>query len=182
MAASQEHITAATPRGATVVDGGVALRFWAPAAERVFVSFHGAFTFEPVPEEELVRDPATGDWTGFFPGVAAGTKYRFYVFGAGGEGFKRDPRAREPELHGYPECDALSESTLYGYRLGLPRPSGRREVFDSDVCDHFPNPPAAGNAGWVSADGPAAHGFGQSAVLTVPANGLLVFTGEPGQS
>jgi 1,4-alpha-glucan branching enzyme len=107
MAASQEHITAATPRGATLVGGGVALRFWAPAAERVFVSFHGALTFEPASEEELVRDPATGDWTGFFPDAGAGTKYRFYVFGAGGEGFKRDPRARELELHGYPECDAL---------------------------------------------------------------------------
>jgi 1,4-alpha-glucan branching enzyme len=107
MAASQEHITAGTPRGATLVEGGVTFRFWAPAARRVYVSFHGELTYDPDPAEELVRDPSTGDWTGFFPGVGPGTKYRFYVIGAGGEGFKRDPRAKELELHGYPECDAL---------------------------------------------------------------------------
>ncbi|MDI6100113.1 alpha amylase C-terminal domain-containing protein [Actinoplanes sp. NEAU-A12] len=107
MAASQEHITAGTPRGVTMVDGGVTFRFWAPAAQRVYVSFHGVFTYDPDPADELVRDPETGDWTGFFAGVGAGTKYRFYVVGAGGEGFKRDPRARELELHGYPDCDAL---------------------------------------------------------------------------
>ncbi len=107
MAASQEHITAGLPRGATLVDGGVAFRFWAPAAQRVYVALDGVFTYLPDPDDELVRDPETGDWTGFFPGVEAGTKYRFYVIGAGGEGFKRDPQARELELYGYPECDAL---------------------------------------------------------------------------
>ncbi|WP_436530190.1 alpha amylase C-terminal domain-containing protein [Actinoplanes sp. HUAS TT8] len=107
MAASQEHITAGLPRGATLVDGGVAFRFWAPAARRVYVALDGVFTYLPDPDDELVLDPATGDWTGFFPGVEAGTKYRFYVIGAGGEGFKRDPQARELELYGYPECDAL---------------------------------------------------------------------------
>ncbi|GAA2715198.1 alpha amylase C-terminal domain-containing protein [Actinoplanes palleronii] len=107
MAASQEHITAGTPRGATLVDGGAAFRFWAPAAQRVYVALDGVFTYLPDPDDELVKDPATGDWTGFFPGVEAGTKYRFYVLGTGGEGFKRDPQARELELYGYPECDAL---------------------------------------------------------------------------
>lgn len=29
MPAAQDHITAATPPGATVVDGGVTIRFWA---------------------------------------------------------------------------------------------------------------------------------------------------------
>lgn len=90
-----------------MVDGGVAFRFWAPAAKRVYVALDGVFTYLPDPDDELVQDPATGDWTGFFPGVEAGTKYRFYVVGAGGEGFKRDPQARELELYGYPECDAL---------------------------------------------------------------------------
>ncbi|GLY00160.1 alpha-amylase family glycosyl hydrolase [Actinoplanes sp. NBRC 101535] len=107
MAASQEHITAATPRGSVLVDGGATFRFWAPAARSVHISFHGVFDHRPVPEEELVFRPETGDWTGFFAGVTAGTKYRFYVVGDGGEGFKRDPYARELELYGYPECDAL---------------------------------------------------------------------------
>ncbi|MEV6346330.1 alpha-amylase family glycosyl hydrolase [Actinoplanes sp. NPDC051851] len=88
---------------ATLVDGGVALRFWAPAARRVLVSFD-----EAEPSAAMTRDPESdGYWTGFFPGVTAGTKYRFYVTGAGGEGYKRDPEARELELYGYPECDAI---------------------------------------------------------------------------
>ena len=107
MPAAQDHISAATPLGATVVDGGVTIRFWAPRAESVHVSFHGVTHYHPVPEEELVRHPETGDWSGFFPGVQPGTKYRFYVQGAGGTGFKRDPRARELELYGYPDCDAI---------------------------------------------------------------------------
>ncbi|WP_043512169.1 MULTISPECIES: alpha amylase C-terminal domain-containing protein [unclassified Actinoplanes] len=107
MVASQEHVTADLARGATLVGGGVAVRFWAPAARRVFVAFDGVLSYLPDPADELVQDPVTGDWTGWFPGVGAGTKYRFYVIGAGGEGFKRDPQARELELYGYPECDAL---------------------------------------------------------------------------
>ncbi|GLW28049.1 alpha amylase C-terminal domain-containing protein [Actinoplanes regularis] len=107
MAASQEHITAGLPRGATLMDGGVAFRFWAPAAQHVYVALDGAVNYLPDPGDELVKDPATGDWTGFFPGAGAGTKYRFHVIGPGGAGFKRDPRARELELYGYPECDAL---------------------------------------------------------------------------
>jgi len=44
---------------------------------------------------------------GLFPGVADGTKYRFFVVGPGGAGFKRDPWARELELEGYPDCDCI---------------------------------------------------------------------------
>jgi len=108
MSAAQDHVTADTPLGCTVVDGGVTMRFWAPAAERVYVAFDGAVPgYTPAPEDELVHHPETGDWTGFFPGVGPGTKYRFYVIGPGGTGFKRDPRARELELYGYPDCDAI---------------------------------------------------------------------------
>jgi 1,4-alpha-glucan branching enzyme len=90
--------------GATLVDGGVTMRFWAPAARRVFVCFDEAE--ETDDDHELTgRD---GQWTGFFPGVGAGRKYRFHVVGAGGSGFKRDPHARELELYGYPDCDALT--------------------------------------------------------------------------
>jgi 1,4-alpha-glucan branching enzyme len=69
----------------------------------------------------------------------------------------------------------LSESTLYGYRLGFPQPGRWREAFNSDYYDYFPNPVVAGNAGAVTADGPPMHGLAQSATLTIPANGLLVF-------
>ena len=69
----------------------------------------------------------------------------------------------------------LSESTRYDYRLGFPQPGRWREAFNSDYYDNFPNPQVAGNAGAVTADGPPMHGFAQSATLTIPANGLLVF-------
>jgi 1,4-alpha-glucan branching enzyme len=102
------HVSATVPYGATLVDGGVTMRFWAPAAERVYVAFDGsAPAYTPDPKDELTRDPDTGEWTGFFPGVEPGTRYRFHVTGTGGTGFKRDPRARELELYGYPDCDAL---------------------------------------------------------------------------
>src|SRR3978361_1507522 len=103
MAASQEHISPGTRMGATLLADGVAIKFWAPTAERVFVCFHES---EVADEEfELLGDG--GVWTGFFPGVRAGAKYRFHVDGTGGSGLKRDPHARELELYGYPDCDAL---------------------------------------------------------------------------
>ncbi|MEU4216516.1 alpha amylase C-terminal domain-containing protein [Actinoplanes sp. NPDC026623] len=107
MPAAQDHINPANPMGADLIGGGVTMRFWAPAAERVHVAFGGIDGYRPDPADELVKDPATGHWTGFFPGIGPGTKYRFLVHGPGGTSFKRDPRAYELELYGYPDCDAL---------------------------------------------------------------------------
>jgi hypothetical protein len=42
--AAQDHITAATPMGATVVHGGVTIRVRAARAESVHVSFHVTLT------------------------------------------------------------------------------------------------------------------------------------------
>ncbi|WP_203781381.1 alpha amylase C-terminal domain-containing protein [Paractinoplanes rishiriensis] len=106
MPASQENLTPRTPLGATLLPGGLAVRFWAPAAERVYIAFDEQHP-EGNDDLELVRD-AAGVWGGFFRGVGTGRKYRFYVVGAGGRGFKRDPRARELELYGYPDCDGLT--------------------------------------------------------------------------
>lgn len=107
MPALQDHITDLTPMGATLTADGVTMRFWAPAAEHVYVAFDGIAGYRPDPGDELVKDSRTGHWTGFFPGIRAGTKYRFLVDGPGGVGYKRDPRAQELELYGYPDCDAL---------------------------------------------------------------------------
>ena len=60
-----------------------------------------------MPTNELLKDTTTGHWTGIFPGVAEGNKYRLFVMGPGGAGFKRDPWARELELEGYPDCDCM---------------------------------------------------------------------------
>jgi 1,4-alpha-glucan branching enzyme len=94
--------------GATLLPDGVVLRFWAPAAERVHVCFDES---EVVDDDLELRRDGHGVWSGFFPGVRAGRKYRYYVTGRGGAGFKRDPEARELELYGYPDCDSLVVDT-----------------------------------------------------------------------
>ena len=87
--------------------GGATFRVWAPNATRVYVVLGGVANYQPHPDDELVKEPSTGHWTGFFPGVVDGTKYRFFIVGAQGSGFKRDPWARELELYGYPDCDCI---------------------------------------------------------------------------
>lgn len=107
MPASQDHITTSTPMGAKLIPDGVTFRVWAPGALHVYVALDGVADYQPKPDDELVKDPATGHWTGFFPNVVDGARYRFLVVGPGGSGFKRDPWARELELHGYPDCDGI---------------------------------------------------------------------------
>jgi 1,4-alpha-glucan branching enzyme len=64
--------------------------------------------------------------------------------------------------------------------LGFPLPGAWREALNSDLYDHFPNDWVQGNAGGVVADGPPMHGLPHSAALTIPANGILVFTRDRG--
>jgi 1,4-alpha-glucan branching enzyme len=59
-------------------------------------------------------------------------------------------------------------------------PGHWHEVFNSDLYDYFANPWAQGNPGGVSADGGSMHGMAQSAGITIPANGLLVFARDHG--
>jgi 1,4-alpha-glucan branching enzyme len=73
---------------------------------------------------------------------------------------------------------SLNESTWWQYQIGFPRRGRWREIFNSDVYDHFPNPWAAGNGGAIEASGPPMHGFEQSAAITIPANGIVVFAAE----
>jgi 1,4-alpha-glucan branching enzyme len=107
MAASQAHITPSTPMGANLIADGATFRVWAPGALHVHVELGGSGGFEASAANELVKDAKSGHWTGFFPGVADGTKYRLFIVGPGGAGFKRDPWARELELEGYPDCDCI---------------------------------------------------------------------------
>jgi 1,4-alpha-glucan branching enzyme len=73
---------------------------------------------------------------------------------------------------------SLANETKYGYEIGFPLSGHWREVFNSDVYDHWVNPVVAGNGGGIDAGGPARHGFAQSAALTIPANGIVVFARE----
>jgi len=71
------------------------------------VALNGIADFVPGPDQELVKNPVNGHWTGFIPGVTEGTPYRYFVQGVRDSSFKRDPWARELELSGYPDCDCL---------------------------------------------------------------------------
>lgn len=70
---------------------------------------------------------------------------------------------------------SLAEATWRGYALGFPAAGFWREVFNSDVYDHWVNPWVAGNGPGVAADGPPMHGLPASAALVIPANGVVVF-------
>jgi 1,4-alpha-glucan branching enzyme len=69
---------------------------------------------------------------------------------------------------------SLDEAPKHGYAIGLPYAGAWCELFNSDVYDNFPNPGAVGNGGGVEASGAPLDGFGASAVLTLPANGVIV--------
>jgi 1,4-alpha-glucan branching enzyme len=109
MAASQNFVTADTPMGATLVDGGATFRVWAPRAAHVYVARGDTSAYQAAPQDELVRDPSTGHWTGFFPGVVDGSTYRYYVVGTDGSAaLKRDPRAVELEAGvALADCDCV---------------------------------------------------------------------------
>jgi 1,4-alpha-glucan branching enzyme len=110
MPASQDHVTEATPMGACLVGEGATFAVWAPGALHVYLARDGSAGYVPTPDDELVNDPVTGRWTGFFTGVTAGTRYRFFVVGPGGSGLKRDPWARELDA-GYPDCECIVVDT-----------------------------------------------------------------------
>lgn len=69
----------------------------------------------------------------------------------------------------------LGNATRFGYRIGFPSSGPWREVFNSDVYEHWVNPHVAGNGGAIQAVDEPLHGFGAAAALVMPANGLLVF-------
>jgi 1,4-alpha-glucan branching enzyme len=106
-----DHIHAGTPMGAQLSEGGATFRVWAPRAKEAYVVLRDFDVRSPAgwkknDQDLLVRD-ADGYWAGFFPGVVDGAGYRFWIVGHGGEGFKRDPYARELQMHGYPNCNCI---------------------------------------------------------------------------
>ena len=62
------------------------------------------------------------------------------------------------------------------YKLGFPVHGPWAEAFNTDAFPGYPRPRIQGNAGGVTADGPPMDGLPTSAGITIPANGLLVFT------
>ena len=103
---SQQHITSATPMGATLMDGGATFRVWAPRALHVYLNgtFSGVSRMGQTADLELNKD-SNGYWTGFLAGVEDGDLYKFYVVGTGSSGYKRDPYAREIARDAaFPQC------------------------------------------------------------------------------
>ncbi|HEY0522914.1 MAG TPA: alpha-amylase family glycosyl hydrolase, partial [Stellaceae bacterium] len=113
MPTSRTNIDTTTPLGAHVTLGGATFRAWAPAARQVFILTGDALRaaeqpgFVPSPDDAMFP-LGDGSWGAFVPDAGEGTPYRFWVVGAGGTGFKRDPRARElSTTPPYPDCDCL---------------------------------------------------------------------------
>jgi 1,4-alpha-glucan branching enzyme len=95
------------PMGANLVEeGGATFKVWAPTAEKVYLAYNTQHcdlsNWQPSDKHLLIRDHM-GYWIGYFPDVVDGTCYLFYTVGPGGEGFKRDSRARELLIDGYPD-------------------------------------------------------------------------------
>lgn len=94
MPASLANITSDTPMGANVIAGGATFRVWAPNATAVHVL--GSFNnFTEQDSAALVRGSPIGYWHGFIPGVTNRDTYKYRVTGPAGQGWKRDPYARE---------------------------------------------------------------------------------------
>ena len=74
----------------------------------------------------------------------------------------------------------LAEATWYNYSIGFPYSGPWVEVFNSDVYDNWVNPVVAGNGGGIVASGGPLHGFGASANVVIPANGMVVFARDAG--
>jgi 1,4-alpha-glucan branching enzyme len=106
---SQAQITADTPMGATLVNGGATFRVWAPRALAVYLNgtFGDVPQLEQTSDQLMVKD-TNGYWTGFVAGAREGDPYTFYVVGSGSRGVKRDPYARELAVDApFPNCSCL---------------------------------------------------------------------------
>ncbi len=75
---------------------------------------------------------------------------------------------------------SLHEAAWTRYELGFPQPGHWIEVFNSDFYDKLPNPLVFGNGGQIAADVIPRDGLPASAVIRIPANGLLVFARDRG--
>jgi 1,4-alpha-glucan branching enzyme len=64
----------------------------------------------------------------------------------------------------------------HGYRVGLPKPGAWREVMNSDAPIYGGS--GVGNMGRVESEAVSWHGRAQSALITIPPLGVVMFTPE----
>jgi 1,4-alpha-glucan branching enzyme len=79
--------------GANLNADGATFRVWAPNATAVHV--RGEFNDYEIREEHRLVAIGNGHWAGFIAGVVDRHRYKFWIEGPDGPGFKRDPYARE---------------------------------------------------------------------------------------
>ena len=89
-----------SPMGASLATDGTGFRTWAPNATALFVVAGAALEPSQAQDWRPASDDAMeplgdGTWGGFLRSIKEGDPYLFYVDGAGGSGWKRDPFARE---------------------------------------------------------------------------------------
>jgi 1,4-alpha-glucan branching enzyme len=70
---------------------------------------------------------------------------------------------------------SLNNSNQFGYRVGFPLGGAWQEVFNSDYYENYPNPNICGNGGQVDAEPQPWDDLIYSAIINLPANGLLIF-------
>jgi 1,4-alpha-glucan branching enzyme len=144
---SQANILPTTPMGATLVNGGVTFRAWAPHATAVYVN--GIFGGAPKTgqtDDLLMAKDANGYWTGFMPGAQDGDLYHFWVVGTSPTpGYKRDPYAREmAEDAPFPTCSCLIRSgTAYPWHDSafVPPDFSNMIVYQLHVGTYAPSAP-----------------------------------------
>jgi 1,4-alpha-glucan branching enzyme len=69
----------------------------------------------------------------------------------------------------------LNNSNQFGYRVGFPLGGTWQEVFNSDYYENCPNPNICGNGGQVDVEPQPWDDLTYSAIINLPANGLLIF-------
>jgi 1,4-alpha-glucan branching enzyme len=71
---------------------------------------------------------------------------------------------------------SLNEDTCNDYAVGFPHGGTWHESLNSDAYEPDPNHTVRGNGASIQVDGPEMHSMATSARITIPPNGLLVFS------
>ena len=90
-----DHLGAGTRMGANLVADGATFRVWGGAASEVHVL--GSFTAWSPSTATRLFPVGGGHWWGFVQGAKDRDRYKFWIVGETGGGWKRDPYARELE-------------------------------------------------------------------------------------
>jgi 1,4-alpha-glucan branching enzyme len=90
-----DHLHAGTAMGANLVADGATFRVWGGGARELHVL--GSFIGWTANQDTKLLPAGGGHWWGFVAGAENRDRYKFWVVGEAGSGYKRDPCARELE-------------------------------------------------------------------------------------